>query len=62
MKIDLSFIASERETADLLLSQLVKAAAPVRFRVKQTARDGREHIYLSVSEDCPVKPYCLTEG
>lgn len=62
MKIDLSFIDSEREIADLLVSQLIKAADPVRFKVRQMSRDGREHIYLSVSESCPVKPFHLTDG
>lgn len=60
MKLDISFIASERETVEYLLSQLSQAAAPVRFRVKQMARDGREHIYLSVSENCGIKPKALT--
>lgn len=59
MKIDFSFVASEQGVAEYLLSQLIQAADPVRFKVRQMSRDGREHIYLSVSEACPVKPKML---
>lgn len=59
MKIDISFIDSERETAEFLLSQLIQAAAPMRFRVRKTKRDDRYHTYLSTSEACPIRPKML---
>lgn len=60
MKLDICFIDSEREIAEYLLRQLSQAAAPMRFKTKHTARDGREHMYLSLPENCPVKPFHLT--
>lgn len=62
MRITFSFVENELELAEYLGTQLLQAAAPVRFRARKAERDGRKYISLQVSEYCSIKPKGFDKG